>query len=72
MNLQHEDLQINVCRERYDDEYPSKTNGVSVTIKHIPTGIEVCKHHYSAISARDAAIKDLKKLVEGKHSNTNI
>lgn len=72
LNLKYEDLKIEVCRERYDNEYPSKTNGVSVTVKHIPTGIEVCKHHQSALSAKDAAIKELKRLINDEHLKAKI
>lgn len=63
MELKYEDLRIDVQRTRYKDEYPSRTRGTFVTIKHIPTGIEVCKYHKSALVAKEEAIKELEELI---------
>ena len=66
MDLKYEDLRIDVKRERYDNEYPSRTRGVSVTIEHVPTGLKVCKFHKSAVVAKDEALKELEKLIKNK------
>lgn len=67
--VRYEDLRIDVQRARYEAEYPSRTRGTFVTIKHIPTGIEVCKYHKSALTAKDEAIKELEELIRNEQVN---
>lgn len=64
MEIKPEDIIINVQRVRYSDEYPSRTRGIFVTIKHVPTEIEVCKYHKSALVAKEDCIAELKELLE--------